>query len=381
MVRIKHKVHKQLRKSKKVVAKMDKPLLVIVAVWMVIGFLVFTSAALGLSSKSTELLSVVLLKQSLTLFFAFLTMIVLSKIKFKSLLSAAPYLYVLGILFSLLVFVPGVSFSAGGAHRWISVLGFSFQPAEVMKYSTILFSIFIFLKYRKFMSGIKSLLLPAAVLLFPLTVLFLQPDTSTAMLTVFGVGLAYFLLGAPYKNIFMAVIFMVLTLSVLIYIHPYIKARIMTFLNPETDALGSAYQINQSLIAIGSGGIFGKGFGQGVQKFGYLPEPVGDSIFATFAEEFGFFGVFILLSIFTMFFLRSFKLAQYSKSLASATTIFVFSTTIFVQSLINIAAMSGVMPLTGLTLPLISLGGTSVLATLLAVAVVFSASQNSQAKV
>ena len=365
----------KLRKAKKALFNLDKPLFAIVLAWILFGFLIFTSASLGLSAKSTALLSSVLLKQSITLVISFVVMLLVARSKFQSLIKISPYLYAFGILFTLLTFVPGLAFSSGGAHRWINVAGYSVQPAEFMKFTTILFAVYIFIKYKKQIPSVKSLLLPAAVLLPPALVLLAQPDTSTVLVMSFGVGLMYFLFGAPYKNLLIAVFAVVLALLVLVTVHPYVKKRIMTFINPTQDKLGAGYQINQSLIAIGSGGVFGKGFGQGVQKFGYLPEPAGDSIFATLAEEFGLFGALVFIVILSLFVLRALKLALLSRTLAASSVIITLAFTIFIQAFINMAAMTGIMPLTGLTLPLVSLGGSSVLSTLMAIGVIFSAAR------
>jgi len=375
MVRAKRRAYVKLRKAKKALFNLDKPLFAIVLAWILFGFLIFTSASLGLSAKSTALLSSVLLKQSITLVISFVVMLLVARSKFQSLIKISPYLYAFGILFTLLTFVPGLAFSSGGAHRWINVAGYSVQPAEFMKFTTILFAVYIFIKYKKQIPSVKSLLLPAAVLLPPALVLLAQPDTSTVLVMSFGVGLIYFLFGAPYKNLLIAVFAVVLALLVLVTVHPYVKKRIMTFINPAQDKLGAGYQINQSLIAIGSGGIFGKGFGQGVQKFGYLPEPVGDSIFATLAEEFGLFGALVFVVILSLFVLRALKLALLSRTLAASSVIITLAFTIFIQAFINMAAMTAIMPLTGLTLPLMSLGGSSVLSTLMAIGVIFSAAR------
>ena len=355
--------------------KLDKPLLGIVSLWLLFGVLVFVSASLGLVAKDTGILSKVLTKQILTILVSFVAMLVVAKIKFKKILQATPYIYGFSIFLSLLVFVPGLAFSAGGASRWIIIGGTSLQPSEFMKFATVLFAVYLFVNYRNKFKGDKMLFIPGLALLVPGLILALEPDTSTILITTFGLGVFYFLAGGSWKSIALGAIFGIVALSVLILTHPYIKDRIFTFMDAGKDTLGKGYQINQSLIAIGSGGVFGKGFGQGVQKFGYLPEPVGDAIFATIAEEFGFLGALVLLTIITLFVLRAFKLSKKAKSSAQAIIILVFASMIFVQAFVNIAAMSGVMPLTGLTLPLISLGGTSILSTMLAIGVIFSAAK------
>ena len=371
----KRKVHTQIKKIRKSFLKIDKPLLGIVSFWLLFGVLVFVSASLGLVAKDTGILSKVLTKQILTILISFVAMLIVAKIKFKKILRATPYIYAFSIFLSLLVFVPGLAFSAGGASRWIIIGGTSLQPSEFMKFATVLFAVYLFVNYRNKFRGDKMLFIPGLALMVPGLILALEPDTSTILITTFGLGVFYFLAGGSWKSIAIGAAVGIVALSILILTHPYIKDRIFTFMDAGKDVLGKGYQINQSLIAIGSGGVFGKGFGQGVQKFGYLPEPVGDAIFATIAEEFGFLGALVLLTIITLFILRAFKLSKKAKSSAQAIIILVFASMIFVQAFVNIAAMSGVMPLTGLTLPLISLGGTSMLSTMLAIGIIFSAAK------
>ncbi len=156
---------------------------------------------------------------------------------------------------------------------------------------------------------------------------------------------------------------------------PYIMERIKTFMDPGSDPQGSGYQINQSLIAIGSGGWVGRGYGQSIQKFEYLPEPIGDSIFAVYAEEFGFIGSFLLILILAFFTFRGFKIATQSSDLFGMLLVVGFMTLIVAQAFLNIAAMAGIAPLSGLPLPFISHGGTALMATLAIMGIVLNVSK------
>ena len=372
----KKQLSKKIHKNARAFFKLDKILFLILSVWLLLGLLIFSSAALGLMAKNNSLLSDILSKQILTLIISFVLMLFVARIPFKKIISFAPYIYAISVILSLLVFVPGLSFSAGGARRWIVIFGQSLQPAEFMKYSSILFLVYLLLRFKRNMKDLKSLLYPVLVLALPLAILVMEPDTSTSFVIVFGVAVVYFLFGAPWKNIAIASTAALILFAGMALTHPYILKRFTSFADSSQDALGASYQINQALIAVGSGGFWGKGYGQGVQKFGYLPEPVGDAVFATLAEEFGFFGGIILLTLLTLFILRAFKLAKHSKSIAASGTLLAFSLTIFIQAFVNIAAMTAVLPLTGLTLPFFSLGGTSMLATLLAFGVIFSAAKS-----
>ncbi len=378
---LKKRAQKKLKLLIKTFLSVDKVLLLIIFLWSLFGFTVFSSAALGLMAKSNLKLSFVLSKQLIALVISFFVMLAVAHIKFQNLLKVAPWFYVFTIFLTSLVFVPSVGFSAGGASRWINVFGYNMQPGEFLKVSVPLFALYLLLKYKKHMQGIYSLLTLAAALLFPVLLLIMQPDTSTTLIVLFATAVIYFLFGSPWKNIFLASFVAILMFTLLIFTRPYVKERILTFMGLHNDPLGSSYQIKQSLIAIGSGGFWGRGFGQGVQKFGYLPEPMGDSIFATLGEEFGFFGAFLLLTLVTLFVLRAFNLARRSRSLAASSTILSLALAIFMQTFVNIAAMSEILPLTGLTLPLFSLGGSSIMATMLAFGVILSAAKGVKRKI
>jgi cell division protein FtsW len=165
-------------------------------------------------------------------------------------------------------------------------------------------------------------------------------------------------------------------LASLAYVRPYIQERLLTFLNPATDPLGAGYQIKQSLIAVGSGKWFGRGFGQSIQKFNFVPEPVGDSIFAIFAEEWGFFGSVVLIALFIAFALRGYKIAADAKNPFAQLLVVGLVTLIAVQSFVNIAAMIGILPLTGLPLIFVSHGGTALFVALASVGIILNVSRS-----
>jgi cell division protein FtsW len=156
---------------------------------------------------------------------------------------------------------------------------------------------------------------------------------------------------------------------------PYVMDRIMTFADPGRDPQGAGYQINQSLIAIGSGSMFGRGFGQSIQKFEYLPEPIGDSIFAVYGEEFGFAGTTLLVLLFAAFAFRGLRIATHAPDLFGMLLVVGIVTLVVAQAFLNIAAMLAVAPLSGLPLPFVSHGGTSLLVTLAAVGIVLNVSK------
>ncbi len=186
----------------------------------------------------------------------------------------------------------------------------------------------------------------------------------------------YFLAGAPLRDFAILLTIAVVGVVVLVMMRPYLLNRVKTFIHPQDNGLTSGYQIQQSLIAIGSGGLLGRGFGQSVEKFNYLPEPDGDSVFAVYGEEFGFIGTILLVLLFTAFAARGFAIAA-----GAATAFGSFAATgltllITLSAFMNISAMLGILPLTGLPLPFISHGGTALLAALASVGVILNIAAN-----
>jgi cell division protein FtsW len=206
-------------------------------------------------------------------------------------------------------------------------------------------------------------------------VMLLQPDTDTFLIMAIA-GMAMFLAsGARWRDIGKIILAGVLVLVVIASTRPYIMDRFTTFLDPEADPLGSGYQIKQSLIAVGGGGVVGRGFGQSIQKFEYLPEPIGDSIFAVYAEEFGFIGATILIICFVFLTLRGYRTATQASDIFGTLLVIGFITMIVAQAFLNIAAMVAVAPLSGLPLPFISHGGTALMATLASLGIVLNVSK------
>lgn len=358
--------------------QIDRIMLVIVTVILVFGILVFVSAALSVLPKSGELFQRMIISQ---LLFALAggagAAFLVSKIPFKMLQKYALPLGIFSLVLTALVFIPGVGFEHGGARRWIS-LGFTtIQPAEVLKFGVVLywaaFLSFVGNSIKKWNFGLIALglfvLIPGALLLF-------QPDTGT-FLVLFGVlVLMYFMAGAPFKHILVMAGVAIMFLAVLVLGRPYLLDRIKTFGDPARDPTGSSYQIKQSLIAVGSGGFWGRGYGRSAQKFEYLPEPVGDSVFAVASEELGFIGSFMMILLFMAFLWRGLFISnrapnQFSRLLVAGIVLMVT-----LQAFVNVASILGLMPLTGLPLSFVSHGGSSLLITLSMVGIVFQVSRH-----
>jgi cell division protein FtsW len=269
------------------------------------------------------------------------------------------------VLATFAVFIPHIGFSHGGARRWLDIAGFSFQPSELMKIGAVMLAALYFSqikgKIESFTWGFGGL---AGILALPAIVLILQPDIGTFGVICISVGAIFFAAGAPWRQIIAVFLAGVIVLTILISVKPYMRDRVMTFLNPAQGQLAESYQIRQSLIAIGSGGFSGRGFGQGVQKFTYLPEPMGDSIFAVAGEELGFIGAFGIVVLFTLFAIRGYSIASRAPDLFGSLLAVGIATYLAVEAFINIASMLGVAPLTGIPLTFISQGGSAILVSL-----------------
>ncbi len=267
-------------------------------------------------------------------------------------------LLILNIIFLILVFTP-FGIEAKGANRWLGYGSFSFQPGELLKLSFLIFLAFWISKSQTRGKSASQGLLPFLFLIgIVVGLLLLQPATTTAVLIAASAAIMYFIGGAKIKFLIALVLLGILIFTIVVSLTPYRMERIKSFLDRETNKLDEGYQINQTLIAIGSGGLTGTGFGKSNIKM-HLPEPLGDSIFAVIAEELGFIGSALLIIIFLLFIWRGFKIAKASPDNFSRLLAIGFSSLIGLQTFINIGAMTGIIPLTGVPLPFISYGGTA----------------------
>lgn len=332
------------------------------------GLAIFASASLGQLARQGggSLSQDILLQAGLGLGVGIIAFLIARAMPLVYLKRLAPYLFIGTLIFTILVFVPGIGFRSGGATRWID-LGFTtVQPAEFLKIGFVLMLAWWLAPRARQLSSFKKGLIPfAAIIALPSAILLAQPNTSTTILLVATGAVMYFVAGAPWRDFGILGIGLIVAVAVLLVMRPYVLERVKTYFDPSANSLGSGYQIQQALIAVGSGGLVGRGFGQSVEKFSYLPEPGGDSIFAVYAEETGFVGALLLLILFVALAARGIVIAGRSSDLFGALLAVGFSFLIMFQAFINISAMIGIIPLTGLPLPFISNGGTALAATLL----------------
>lgn len=290
-----------------------------------------------------------------------------------------PVVVMSSLILLMLVKVPGLGFSSGGATRWIHLGPIFFQPAELAKIAVIFYTAGWISKKapkgRDFYFGWLPALLIVA--LFAVLILW-QPDLGT-MLILLATAMVMFFAGGMVLKYFAGLGFVgSLALLLLIKLEPYRAQRLTTFLNPSTDPLGIGYQINQALIAIGSGGLFGYGYGLSRQKYNYLPEAISDSIFAVIAEELGLFRASFLLLLFLAFALRGIKIGLHAPDLFGKMVALGITSMVSIQAIINIAAISGLLPLTGVPLPFFSYGSSSLVVTLASIGILLNISRQTQ---
>lgn len=288
-------------------------------------------------------------------------------------------LYIICLIFLILVFIPGIGTTVGTqAHSWINFSFFNFQPSELAKLGVIILLANLFNEPQRDLRDWKNGLLPVLAILFPVLALILfQPDVGT--LSIFAIIIFGMLYLAQIPKIYLFILGLagVACFVILILIAPYRMERLTIFMHPELDPQGIGYHVNQASLAIGSGGVWGLGYGHSRQKHQYLPEVQSDSIFAIMAEEMGFVITFIFIVLLLFFAWRCLKIAKrapdnFSRLLVAGIVICFFS-----QSFINIAAMLGIMPLTGVPLPFVSHGGSAFVVALAGAGIVAGVSRQS----
>ena len=358
-------------------ARVDKLFLLSVVILVVTGFFIFNSASLGLLAKEGARYSNVAFSQTFYgLFLGTILCLITSQINYRVWRKYSLFLFIAALIATSLVFVPGLGMEFGGAKRWIGIASFSFQPSELLKLAYIIYVAAWISGLKKNAESFKKGILPLLVITAVTgAVILAQPDTDT-FIVICMAGMAMLVAsGASWKHILIIILISIAGFALVAYERPYIRDRLQTFINPSRDSLGSSYQIQQSLIAIGSGELFGRGFGQSIQKFNFLPEPIGDSIFAVMAEEFGFVGSVALVFMYLFFAFRGFKIVARAPDSFGGLLALGIVILILTQSFVNISAMLGILPLSGIPLLFVSHGGSAMLATLAEVGIILNISK------
>ena len=309
----------------------------------------------------------------------FLLFIIISFFRIQFWYKSAYLFYFIVLILLFAVYLFGVT--ASGSKRWISLFFFNLQPSELMKVSLIIFLARYYYKIpSQNVNNIKHIFIPFFSLMIPVFLVVSQPDLGTAVLIAISGLIVIWLTGFRIKYFLYSFIVLICLIPVGIsFLKPYQKTRILTFLNPESDPLGAGYQIIQSKIALGSGGIFGKGFLQGSQSYlDYLPEKHTDFIFTLFSEEFGFVGSLILLLIYAFVIYRIAAIGNQSKNNFAKLFCFGFAAAFFVYVTVNMAMVLGLLPIVGAPLPIMSYGGSSMLSIMIGLGIVMSCKIHNQ---
>ncbi len=312
----------------------------------------------------------------LVTFSLMMLIISLINIKFWFSLGYIAYLIIVGLL----IWTYWFGITSSGSQRWMDLYFINLQPSELMK----VFIILCLAKYFHRMklnnvNSIYTILTSLIIIILPMGLVIVQPDLGTSLLiAISGVAVLWFA-GINYKYFIFTILGFIISLPFIIaFLKPYQKLRVLTFLNPDRDPLGSGYQIIQSKIAVGSGGIFGKGFLKGTQSYlEFLPEKHTDFIFTLFSEEFGFVGSFILLLIYSVIIYRIISIGALSRSFFAKIFCYSFGAAMFVYITINMSMVLGLLPIVGSPLPIMSYGGSSMLATMVGLGIVMSAKVHS----
>ena len=303
----------------------------------------------------------------------FLMMFFLSFINIKTWHKTGYLFY--AIVLILLVWASLYGITVSGSQRWINLYFINFQPSELMKIAIIV----CFAKYYNRMqltnvNKFKNLLIPLTILVLPIILVISQPDLGTSILIALSGIIVLWLAGVNLKYFFYSSLILLISAPFAIsFLKPYQKLRILTFFDPDKDPLGAGYQIIQSKIAVGSGGLFGKGFLKGTQGYlEFLPEKHTDFIFTLYSEEFGFIGSIILLLIYAVLIFRILKIGSLSRSFFGKFFCYGFGSAIFIYIFVNMSMVLGLLPIVGSPLPIMSYGGSSMLATMIGLGIVMS---------
>ena len=311
-------------------------------------------------------------RQLLFIIIGFSFMFFVSKLKIEKIRKLTPKLMITIFILLILVIIPGIGMERNGSRSWFGIGSFAIQPAELFKIVIVLYVADRldnrYIRTKQFNKFVLPILFPA---LLGFLLIMIQPDFGSGVVIIMGVILMTIISKNAFSNYVKLGFIGLLGLGVLIISAPYRLTRITAYLDPFSDPLGSGFQTIQSLFAIGPGGLLGVGIDSSFQKHFYLPEPQTDFIFAIVCEEYGFIGAFLLISIFLIFFISGINIAINAKNNYQCFVTFGFLSIIAVQTIINLSVVVGLLPVTGITLPFVSYGGSSLIVVLIMVGIIY----------
>lgn len=356
--------------------KIDKPLLISVVIISIFGIImIYSASSIWADFKYNDSLKYVK-QQSLFLIISLIISFLCIKIDLKFLKAKANWLLLFCFLLLILVLIPGIGTIRNGSRSWFGIGGLGIQPSEFAKLGLIIYTAKYLERNHKYMGDVKKGALPIFIIIGVFFFLImLEPDFGTAMVIALTLVCLIFISGLKISFFIKLGLLGLLGIVGLILKAPYRLSRIISFLNPWSDPLGSGYQIIQSLYAIGPGGLLGQGFLNSRQKHFYLPEPQTDFIFSIISEEFGFLGVLIVCGFFLFIFYRMIRIALSTNDLFKKYLAFGLAFGIFIQASLNLAVVVGLIPVTGVTLPFFSYGGSSLLISMISIGLVLNVSK------
>jgi cell division protein FtsW len=338
------------------------------------GAMMFVSAASGLAARGEAIAGDIFAQLGLGLAGGGAAAYLVSRVQYRRFRALAVALFAVSLLATAAVFVPGIGISHGGATRWLDLGFVTAQPLELLKIGYVVL-LAALLGRRRGAEGWRGVTTYGVVTGLAGAVLIAQPDRDGLLLLGVTGFAMLFAAGAEWKKMGILAAVGTVAVAALILSAGYSIDRVLTFIDPDDDPLGSDYQIRQSLIAVGSGETFGRGLGQSLQKLGRLPEPTSDSIFAVLAEESGFAGATFTVLAFVALGAACFRVARRAPDAFGGLLAAGFGTLILVQAFLNIASAVNLMPLAGLPLPFVSKGGTALVGALISVGIVASVSR------
>ncbi len=355
----------------------DKYLFMAIVLFAIFGLImIYSSSYIWAEYKFNDAFRYVKL-QGIFLLIGIILMIVISRIDYRIYYKYATHIFIFCLILLVLVLIPGIGKIRNGSRSWFGIGPLGIQPSEFMKLSLIiLVSKYLSNSGKTIKSFFKGILPVLIVLGIVFLLIMLQPDFGTSMIIIVSILSLLFISGADMKFFFMAGIVGVFGIVILILIAPYRMDRIISFINPWNDPLGTGFQIIQSLYAIGPGGIFGLGFLNSRQKHFYLPEPQTDFIFSIISEELGIVGILIVSSFFIFILCCGIKIALNSKNYFAKYLTFGMTFQILIQAIMNLMVVVGLIPVTGVTLPFLSYGGSSLLVSMASIGIILNISKN-----
>ncbi|MBY0473059.1 putative lipid II flippase FtsW [Patescibacteria group bacterium] len=358
--------------------RIDTPFFFTTGALVVCGLLIFTSAALGqLARDGASFTSVAVSQLLLGFVCGSILLVFFSRLDYRILKPYTPYIFAFAFFLTLLTFVPHIGLSLKGASRWIVIGGFSVQPEEVLKLATVLFLAAVYSTRAKTVQTLKGGIVPLILITGSVAaVLIAQPNTAGVIIIGMASAAILFAAGGRVLHLCMLAAVGVCAIVGAAFVYPHVASRIETYLHHSSDPQGAGYQVEQSLIAIGSGGLTGRGFGQSIEKFSYLPEPIGDSIFAVAGEEFGFIGSSLLVMLFALFTMLGLRIAARAQDPFGGLLVVGLVILIAGQSFFNIASSLALVPLVGVPLIFVSHGGTALALALAEVGLILSVSRH-----